>query len=330
MSCYSPLCAIWSGTNEYTGKAKVKIIPRRSLSPEAVKGKDFFEVPCGHCIGCRLDYSREWANRLMMELKYHDSAYFVTLTYDDIHVPKSYYTDKETGEKKVALTIRKRDFQLFMKRLRKAFPNDNLRYYACFEYGSTTFRPHIHAIIFGLHLDDLRVYRRSKEGFIYYNSDRLNDIWSVPKSYPVDRLGFAVVADVTWETCAYTARYVTKKLSGYESDFYASHGLEPPCSLMSRQPGIGNQYYLDNIQGMYNDRFVIRQGNEVKPPRYFSRLFEVDYPEESAIIKEQKYIFSKHKEVLELSKTDLLKTDYLISKEHAKENQIKALRRNQL
>lgn len=266
----------------------------------------------------------------MMELQYHDSAYFVTLTYDDDHVPRSEYVDETSGEVCESLTLRKRDFQLFMKRLRRAFPNDKIRFFACGEYGSDTFRPHYHAIIFGLHLSDLTVYKRSPQGFIYYNSDSFNDCWSMARSDPADRLGFAVVADVDWNTCAYTARYVSKKLFGKMKEFYKAHGLEEPFSLMSRKPGIAYQYYFDHPNGMLNDRFVIKNGLEVKPPRYFSKLFEIDNPEESAIMKEQRMKIGAAYQKLELERTDLSLSDYLQVKEQAKLNQIRSLRRNQV
>lgn len=332
MSCYHPYIAVPDGVWP-SGKAKYKL-RRSDFSPdiqlELEKNEGAILVPCGHCIGCRLDYSKQWANRLMMELQYHDSAYFCTLTYDDDHVPKSEYVDPETGEVCTSLTLRKRDFQLFMKRLRRAFPNDKIRFFACGEYGSDTFRPHYHAIIFGLHLSDLTVYKRSPQGFVYYNSDSFSDCWSVPRSDPADRLGFAVVADVDWNTCAYTARYVSKKLFGKMKQFYEDHGLEEPFSLMSRKPGLAYQYYLDHPEGMLNDRFVIKNGREVKPPRYFSKLFEIDNPEESAIMKEQRSKVGAAYQKLQLDRTDLSLSDYLQVKEQAKLNQIKALRRNQV
>ena len=201
MACYHPLKAFPIGLTD-AGKTKYKIVPfavhhievqqngtfipvsTDFLSPYARKNiVDFIQIPCGQCIGCRLEYSRQWANRCMLELEYHDSAYFVTLTYDDDHVPVSYYGDPDTGLATPSLTLRKRDFQLFMKRLRKAFPDDHIRFFAAGEYGSQTFRPHYHAIIFGLHLDDLTLYKKSPDNkFSYFNSASLQRCWSVIES----------------------------------------------------------------------------------------------------------------------------------------------------
>ena len=134
--------------------------------------KDYIEIPCGKCIGCRLEYSRQWANRMMLEAKYHSQNWFVTLTYDDLHVPRSYYGDPNSGEALPSLTLRKRDIQLFFKRLRKQ-TGQNFRYYACGEYGENTHRPHYHFIVFGLELDDLQFLRRC-ENFNYYTSDTIS------------------------------------------------------------------------------------------------------------------------------------------------------------
>lgn len=80
---------------------------------------DYKEIPCGHCIGCRLDYSRQWADRCLLEMKQHKESYFVTLTYDDEHLPKNEYVDTETGCCGTVATLDKKAMQLFLKRLRK-------------------------------------------------------------------------------------------------------------------------------------------------------------------------------------------------------------------
>ena len=94
------------------------------------------EIPCGRCVACRLNRAREWSLRIMNELAYHKDACFLTLTYDDEHLPE----DK---------SLSKRDFQLFMKRFRKDFGLP-VRFFACGEYGKKTFRPHYHVIFFGV------------------------------------------------------------------------------------------------------------------------------------------------------------------------------------
>ena len=86
-----------------------------------ISGEEAVSIPCGQCIGCRLDHSNEWASRCMLEMKKYDKNCFLTLTYDEEHVPQSWYCDLETHKEKISLTLQKKDFQLFWKRLRHNF-----------------------------------------------------------------------------------------------------------------------------------------------------------------------------------------------------------------
>ena len=113
MSCYHPLLAVSTGQTS-SGKRDIKFVSCLTewerYSPSAR-----LKIPCGRCIGCRLERSRQWANRCMLELQYHESSYFVTLTYDDEHVPVTYYAEDDLGTARGGFTLRSRDFQLFMK-----------------------------------------------------------------------------------------------------------------------------------------------------------------------------------------------------------------------
>ncbi len=359
MACYHPLKAFPVGFNS-TGKTKYKICSyevdhlevlndnkvvccRYPFEP-AFRGsmvkrvvKDFVEVPCGKCIGCRLEYSRQWANRLMLELQYNDSAYFVTLTYNDEHVPTSFY-EGDFGDVYPSLTLNKRDFQLFMKRLRKAFSNDEIRFYAAGEYGTNTMRPHYHAIIFGLHLNDLVPFGKSELNYQYYTSESLQRVWSiVPKGevYDPDKhnIGFVSVASVSWETCAYVSRYVTKKLTGDESFFYELFSICPPFSLMSRKPGIGRKWYDDHPDCMDSEYINISTpegGRKFRPPKYFERLFEMDEPELSAELKETRRRMAEKSKALKLSRTDLSYLEMLAVEEQNKLSRVKILERSKI
>lgn len=334
MACYHPLHALAGPVDVVTGKKKIQIL--NAFDP-AYNRPDHIELPCGRCVGCKLDRSREWANRCMLELKYHDSAYFVTLTYNDEHAPVSYYVDDSTGEAFTSLTLRKRDFQLFIKRLRKAFPEDKIRYFASGEYGEHTMRPHYHAILFGLHLDDLVPYQRSERGDWYYKSQSLQRVWSrrvvpnredcvTPLAY--EPFGDIIVAQVTWETCAYTARYCLKKLNGADAEVYQKFSLEPPFNLMSRRPGIGGQYYEDHPD--YSDYQYISVSSETggrkfTAPRYFDRLLERDNPEKLAGLKVVREEIAKNSQRIKVSHTTLRAEDYLEVEEKIKRSSIKAL-----
>ena len=232
MSCYHPIAA-YPDYSERTSNGKVayKLFGRYDPDCRLVDPK-VIAVPCGRCIGCRLDYSRQWADRMMLELEHTGKAIFVTLTYDNDHVPQIEGQEGEFG----SLTLDKIDLQLFFKRLRKKFSDKEIRYYACGEYGENTLRPHYHAIIFGLALEDFpdRVpLGRNELGQLHYKSAVFQRIWSN---------GFIVLADVSWKTCAYVSRYVQKKVFAGKQIMSDVFGAEPEFSLMSRRPGIGAFY----------------------------------------------------------------------------------------
>lgn len=350
MACYHPLWAhievdqAGKPVLNPDGKKYVWILKDYHPSDDAViHDPSLIQLPCGKCIGCRLEYSRQWANRLMLELEYHDSAYFVTLTYNDFCVPKGYYADPETGEAMESMTLCKRDVQLFMKRLRKAREDDRIRFYCAGEYGPSTMRPHYHMILFGLHLDDLELKATDARGFRYYSSPLLERCWSrkgsiiSPYTYIDEatnsfytQLGFVTVANVTWETCAYTARYVTKKLTGDDAEFYADFGLTPPFSLMSRRPGIARQWYEDHPGWSDYDYINIKTGDggrRVSPPKYFERLLGEDDPELAAQRAEIRAARARASIENKLSKTDLSYGQYLEVAERRKEAATKSLKR---
>lgn len=307
--------------------------------PAAISRYPFKLIPCGKCVGCRLSYSRTWANRCMMELEFHDSAYFVTLTYSDQFVPRSSYLDRDTGEELLSLTLRKRDFQLFMKRLRFAFPNDRIRFFAAGEYGDNTWRPHFHAILFGLHLDDLVPSGKSPEGFQYFYSPSLQRCWSqqvdlfgrYSKLAPYQEMGYALVSPVSWETCAYVSRYTMKKLRGSEAMFYSDFNIEPPFSLMSLKPGIGAEY-LKNHPDCYDYSWINlmteKGGRKVPHPRYLDKLFEVDHPEQMAEIKAARERTAKAAAQLKLDRTSYNYLDMLSVEEKSVNSRIKSLKRD--
>lgn len=353
MSCYHPLRAIRLSdirpddpyaVSPSTGKGIVKILnPNIDYGSKLWNREECFSVPCGQCIGCRLDRSRDWANRCMLELQYHRSAYFVTLTYNDEHVPRSYYSDPETGEAFESLTLVPRDLQLFFKRLRKKV--GKIRYFACGEYGDQTMRPHYHAIIFGLELYDLIPWSRNELGQQYYRSPFLEEVWSIRKAptrhgsvnilcadpeYFFEPIGHVCVAEVSWETCAYVARYCTKKLTGPMAQFYSNLSIEPPFCRMSRKPGIAYQFYEDHPDMYDFDKISISTptgGRSFRPPRYFDKLYDIDHPDEMAEIKVVRARMAKEAEKAKISRSSLSVDEILSVAEYTKKNSIKALHR---
>ena len=213
MSCNNPLLAVCLGINPDTGKKILRFekqfdakgaidqkqesffrLQQRERLEEVYGKENVLDIPCGKCIGCRLKYSRDWANRCLCELQYHKYNYFLTLTYNDDCIP--YGCDPKTGEV-TAPTLRYRDLQLFWKNLRNN--GKDIRFFACSEYGPTTFRPHYHAIVFGLELDDLVHYKTQYLGdqrVDYYTSEFINSCW-----YDFDlnkSRGYVVIGDVTY------------------------------------------------------------------------------------------------------------------------------------
>lgn len=343
-TCKHPLKAFKIGVNPDTGKDINKITPYNvdhlwRRSPEdnynyvyddtkentGISYRSFKEIPCGKCIACRLKRSREWADRCMLELPYHKQSYFVTLTYDDDHL-RDGFTVEDNGFITAYPTLIKEDLQKFFKRLRKNYKKDNhIKYYACGEYGSITFRPHYHAIIFGLELDDLEVYKQSRLGFNYYNSAFLNSCWS---------FGYVVIADVSWDTCAYTARYILKKQLGEKSDIYDRLGIEPEFNTMSLKPAIGMDYFNENKDKIYEtDSINIstpKGGRRIKPPKYFDSLLEKD---NAALLEEIKSVRQESadlKKKLMLDKTDQDYLSILEIEENLLQQRIKTLSRKEI
>lgn len=181
-------------------------------------GVGYSSYPCGQCIACRLNKVRDWTIRLMHENKFHKHSVFLTLTYDNDHLPKDGSVHKE-------------DVQNFMKRLRNY--RSGVRFFACGEYGEKYSRPHYHLIIFGLDVKDPlfkgKVYDNKSKGY-YLKSN----LWKNGNMY---------IGDVTYSSCRYVASYVNKKQFGKKGqDFYVTKGIEPEFTLMSRKPGIGAEF----------------------------------------------------------------------------------------
>lgn len=362
MPCYHPLLRVVTGIGN-DGKTQGMVVPfpedlRPGIDPH-VKcwdrsfpkifvpcGKDqgfpYQVIPCGKCVGCRMEYSRQWANRCMLELEYHDAAYFVTLTYDDYHVRRSYYADPETGEAQTSLTLSKRDSQLFLKRLRAAFPEDHIRFFMCGEYGPTTWRPHMHFILFGLHLTDL-VTVGQRRGNNVYHSAALERVWSERSEIvgldgktcvtPLAPIGFVEVMDVSWQACSYVARYILKKQKGPEAKFYDDFGLLPPFTLMSRKPGIARQWYDDHPDVYDFDYINIKTekgGKKFRPPKYFNQIFDAECPEESAVFRANRQRLAEAAIRAKLERTDLSYLDYLEVEEDKLKRRISSLQREEI
>lgn len=270
MVCYNPLTA-WQRTDRSNSNGKKTIVFGK---PSAAGNWKMIFLPCGQCIGCRLARSRDWALRCVHEKSLHKESSYLTLTYNDENVPYS----PVTGEQ----TLLKKHLQDFMKRLRSYLSPTKVRFFACGEYGETFHRPHYHMILFGYDPPDKEFYKLSKDGFMYYTSPTLNKLWGK---------GFVIVADVTFESCAYVARYVTKKITGEAAkDVY--EGIQPEFVNMSRKPGIGADWYAKYKKDVYPyDEAIIHSNSGtrvMRPPRYYDKLLDKEDSELLQSLKEKR------------------------------------------
>ncbi|WNK14368.1 MAG: replication initiator protein [Microvirus sp.] len=254
MPCYHPLPAWLSQEVNESGKRGIVFRMTEGFIDKPV------ELPCGTCVGCRLERAREWAVRCMHESKLYASNAFVTLTYDDENLPKNGSLVPER-------------FVLFMKRMRYYY--SGIRFFHCGEYGDRTERPHHHALLFNCELPDGVFLSTGESGERLYRSDFLERAWGH---------GNVSFGAVTFESAGYVARYSMKKLRGAAGLRYYGDRV-PPYGTMSRRPGIGHDWALRFMPDWYRDDALIVNGVESKPPRYYDSLYEKFAPEAMRRVK---------------------------------------------
>lgn len=265
MTCYKPLHAIDVGTRVDSGKKVFKFLKGEITS----KSDKIQSLPCGQCIGCRLERSRQWAIRCVHEASLHSANCFITLTFNDKYLNKKQ-------------SLNKKDFVNFMKRLRKKW-GSGIRFFHCGEYGGITQRPHHHACIFNFDFKDRELWTVRK-GVKLYRSKELESLWTHPKTG--ESLGFSTIGDVTFESAAYVARYIMKKINGpLKESHYGKR--TPDYVTMSRRPGIGRDWIEKYMSDVYpDDNVIIRNGKRrAKPPRYYDQIYDLTNPEEFANLK---------------------------------------------
>lgn len=261
--------------------------------------EDIQQIPCGHCIQCYLKRTRDWATRILLECESYAFNYFVTLTYDDDHLPSLPegvlgYVDNDGKIWNTSLNLS--DFQLFFKRFRQSilrkYNHSGMRVFYCGEYGELLGRPHFHFILMNAPdlSQDLQAYRweqLSGHKVSYYKSPFIQSVW---------KKGFVDVSDVCFESAAYVAGYVLKKLPRRSKvppllpEFYLPR--VEPFVHQSNRPGIGRTYFDLHKDEIYDfDELFVKKGFNtlsVKPPRYYDKLFDLSNPVEMAAIKESR------------------------------------------
>lgn len=267
MTCYHPLHGYRSKELTESGKYHIVFSPKDGYVDLPMT------VPCGQCIGCRLSRSKQWAVRCMHEASFYDRNCFITLTYNDDNLPKD-------GSLKLS------HFQNFMKRLRKD-AGVGVRFYHCGEYGPKHGRPHYHAILFNFDFSD-KDYLFSSQGEKIYRSAALEKLWPY---------GFSSIGDVTYESAAYVARYIMKKVVGKGAEDYY-RGRKPEYTTMSRRPGIGKAWFTEFYEDVFPDDFVIVNGRKQSVPRYYDSLYEHTYPSDFESVKLRRCKRNKSPEVI--------------------------------
>lgn len=296
MPCYHPIYMARS-TKGLTKNGKVAIVSRTHHN--AGKG---LALPCGRCIGCRLERSRQWAVRGLAEAQMHEENSFITMTYRD--------EDLKYGGAEHGILV-PRDFTLFFKRLRKHLGRKSIRYFGCGEYGDKSSRPHYHAVVFGHDFPDKKHFS-TKNGNNLYTSDTLDDIWGH---------GNCIIGDVTFDSIAYVARYVMKKQVGKNAGIYDEKGITPEFVRMSRRPGLGATWLQKYMSDVYPRGSVISRGHECKPPKYYDKIFESINPQRMEEIRKERE--KKAQENYEESDPKRLRV-----RETVKKAAIKSLKRN--
>ena len=370
MTCYHPNIMIQDRDkiNIKTGKGWQKIAFYNSRSPN-FKGYEFYnkfnedpvlndngkykavQIRCfNQCIGCLEDRAKEWATKCYLESLYHDESYFITLTYDDNHLPISNTMTTSKGEifyddgtwnsyieyEHVRSFIRKvRDWQ------REKYGINGIKYFGCGEYGGKEGRAHFHIIMFGLHLEpnDVRVHEISKDGNVTYKCEELSKCWVMPNERrgQAEPMGFITVAEVNWQTSRYVAGYVQKKEFKNTKDeyeyftnkeaYYSRRGQTPERLFMSTQGGIGKRYFDEHAREFFEDGYIMIHGAKQKIvkariPTYYERLLEHESEPTLDKYKEQKQEKAKANTKLKMSQTSLSIAEQLEVEERIKKDKM--------
>lgn len=271
--------------------------------------KRIYPLNCGQCTPCRLNYASDKATQMMCETSMHpeEECWFLTITYNDEHLPHNKVrmkTDRKgyTGWKQiVGISLDQKNAEAFWKRLSFRYGSGIKKVY-CGEYGSETYRPHGHAIVWGLKLDVTRLkkWTVNKWGDPIWRCEELEELWhdghlQTPKKRKGQCMGNILVGRVTWNTCSYVARYTLKKAIQATNNeeynkWYKAQAKRPEYIIWSN--GVGKEYYEQNKDKIYiSDSLVTfnKKGSlTVKPPKsYDRRLKEVD-PKLYQSIKEKR------------------------------------------
>lgn len=274
MACYHPITAWQTDDGSVVFAERGRILRQLTLA-------------CGQCAGCRLEKSRQWAIRCIHEAKQHKHNCFITLTYNNEHLPEDQQLVKQHATR-------------FMKRLREhaarenrlgkggaatvltqsrptkqnavtpAAGRPNIRFYMAGEYGGKTGRPHYHYCLFNCDFADKKYLSTTKAGSKIYTSATLEKLWTY---------GMSSIGEMTFESAAYTARYIMEKQTGKNKTTEVINTSTGEISKkidqynqMSRRPGIGLQAFERWHKDWYPEGQLTVRGHKSNTPRYYDKL----------------------------------------------------------
>lgn len=262
MPCFFPLIA-WKSRdvddiNGITGKIKMV------FKPELGYPNTKTELPCGQCIGCKIERARQWAGRVMLESSTYQFNCFITLTY-----------------KEDPYSLNKEDIQRFLKTLRKKLERTGrppVRFFQCGEYGEKFSRPHHHIILLNYWPPDTNYFKKHK-GNSMFISKEITECWPH---------GQHSIGALNSTTANYTTKYCLKKIAGPPAEKHYN-GRLPEFVTMSRNPGIAKDWFLKFNKDVYNhDKVILEHNHVLRPPRYFDSMYEADNPSRMRELKKQR------------------------------------------
>jgi len=292
MSCTEPLHAYESEYTHPSGKKKLVFNPAKSIDGKVIP------LPCGKCDDCLLTRAKTWARRCMHEASLHEDNIFVTLTYDQDHLPRD-------------LSLYKNHWQKFIRAVRDKYreTNPKIQFLMCGEYGTPTrennwvARPHYHGLLFNFAFPDQKLVSRQKHA-VEYSSESCTKIWGK---------GLIHIGEVTANSVAYVSSYTLKKLGRKQSKkpyevFNPYTGetnpVQPEYIQMSNHPGIGKGWYDKYKKTIYPTgqlhlgKFAPFPGDEPrkmssKTPAYYDKLLERERPDMMEFVSENRKQFAK-------------------------------------
>lgn len=287
MQCLKPLLGFYN-----YDKRKLEIIGdykgSQLLNRIVDKHGKWMQIPCGHCINCRINRANDWKKRILKECEKYENNHFVTLTYDDFHLPQN-------------KSLNKRDVQLFIKKLRRFLDfhgyDKKIKYFCSGEYGDISRRPHYHLILINCDLsfmDYKMEYIKNENNTNYYNSELIKKLWTDSNG---ESLGNNIVARVVKESVAYTTKYTLKKQYGDNADIYEKFKIIPEFMICSK--GIGIDFLNENIDKLAKSGKMmvsdgVNYGTYEPLPKYFKKKIKeyslVDYVNlnlKNAVISEE-------------------------------------------